>query len=64
MFATANGFINVSESLLLEMWQMRLVLNRTGTWVLLAAVIVLDGECCMSEEQYKNLSAKECKWVD
>ena len=64
MFATANGIKNVRESLLLEVWQVGLMLNGIGTWAFIATVIVLDGECCMSEGQYKNLSAKECKWVD
>ena len=58
MFATANGIINVRESLLIEVWQVRLMLNRIGTWALLATVIVLEGECWILEEQCKKFSVK------
>ena len=54
MFATANGTINERESLLKDLWQVRIMLNSIGAWALLATVIVLDGECCISEEQFRK----------
>ena len=39
------------ESLVIEVWQMRLMLKRIGTWALLATAIVSKGEAWVSEEQ-------------
>ena len=43
--------------MLIEVWQVRLLLNRIGTWALLATVVVLEGEGWISEEQCKIFSA-------
>ena len=51
---TANGITNVRDLLSIVVWQVRLMLCKIGTSVLVAIEIVLVGDGLTSIEQFKN----------